>query len=219
MSVVDLRAETRAFGRSRLRELALDAARDVVLDRGWAAVRMGAIAATIGISRQSLHAEFGTKEELGNALVMRETSTFFDGLQILLAEHPGDLAAGVLAAAQYMLAVTRDNPLLQTILTLAPANGDVSLLPLLTTRSEPLIDGAVHVFGDWVAEQWPALDPADAHLMVETMVRLTLSHILTPTREPSEVAQDLARVACRCVRFPDPSSSPTERLTAADAGA
>jgi AcrR family transcriptional regulator len=71
MSVVDLRAETRAYGRARLRELALDAARDVVLDRGWAAVRMGAIAKEIGISRQTLHGEFGTKDDLGNALVMR----------------------------------------------------------------------------------------------------------------------------------------------------
>ena len=55
MSVVDLRAETRAFGRARLRELALDAAREVVLDRGWSAVRMGSIATAVGISRQSLY--------------------------------------------------------------------------------------------------------------------------------------------------------------------
>lgn len=92
MSVADLRAETRAFGRARLRDVALDAAREVVLERGWSAVRMGAIATTIGISRQSLHAEFGTKDDLGNALVMRETAEFFDGVAVRLAEHPGDLA-------------------------------------------------------------------------------------------------------------------------------
>ena len=85
VTVVDLRAETRAFGRARLRELALDAARDIVLTRGWGAVRMGAIATAIGISRQSLHGEFGTKDELGDALVLRETAAFLDGVASRLA--------------------------------------------------------------------------------------------------------------------------------------
>ncbi|MGO9158784.1 TetR/AcrR family transcriptional regulator [Mycobacterium sp.] len=206
MTVVDLRAETRAFGRARLRELAIAAARDVTLDRGWAAVRMGAVATTIGISRQTLHAEFGTKDELGYALVMRETSTFFDEVAARLARHPGDLAGGVSDAAEFMLCVTRDNPLLQTILTRAPVGtGDVSLLPLLTIRGEPLIERAVEIFGSWVTEQWPSANPAEMRVMVESIVRLTLSHILTPTKAPSDAARDLALVACRCVRFPDPS--------------
>lgn len=201
MSVVDLRAETRAFGRARLRDVALDAARAVVLERGWSAVRMGSIATTIGISRQSLHAEFGTKDDLGNALVMRETAEFFDGVAVRLAEHPGDLAGGVSSAAQYMVSVARDNPLLETILTRTTANGgDVSLLSLLTVRGEPLIGTAIKVFGGWVNEQWPSADPDDVRVMVESVVRLCLSHILTPTKTPEAAAADLALVACRCLR-------------------
>ena len=204
MSVVDLRAETRAYGRARLREVALDAARDVVLDRGWGAVRMGAIATSIGISRQSLHAEFGTKDDLGNELVMRETAEFFEGIVNRLDNHPGDLAGAVSAAAEYMVSVARDNPLLETILTRTPANGaDVSLLSLLTVRGEPLIGTGINALGDWVRGQWPEADPADVSLMVESVVRLCLSHILTPTKTPSEVAADLALVACRCLRLPD----------------
>jgi AcrR family transcriptional regulator len=200
---VDLRAETRAYGRARLRETALDAARDVVLDRGWAAVRMGAIATAIGISRQSLHAEFGTKDDLGNALVMRETAEFFEGMANRLDNHRGDLAAAVAAAAEYMVSVARDNPLLETILTRTPANGgDISLLSLLTVRGEPLIDTGIHVFGKWVRGQWPDADSADVSLMVESVVRLCLSHILTPTKTPPEVAADLAVVACRCLPMP-----------------
>ncbi len=148
MSVADLRAETRAFGRARLRELALDAAREVVLDRGWSAVRMGSIATAVGISRQSLHAEFGTKDDLGEALVLREVSIFFDGMLERLEHHRGDLAGAVRDAAGYMLDAVRDNPLLQTILTRAPAQGDFSLLPLLTTRGEPLIGRAAEIFGE-----------------------------------------------------------------------
>ena len=205
MTVVDLRAETRAYGRTRRRELAIAAAREVVLDRGWGAVRMGAIATTIGISRQSLHAEFGTKDDLGNALVMHETSAFFDGVQDRLSRHPGDLAGGVVEAAEYMLTVTHDNALLQTILTRVPGDGDLSRFPLLTTRGEPLIERAVHILGTWMADQWPSLDPADTRVMVESTVRLVLSHILTPTTSPADAASDVAQVACRCVRFPDPS--------------
>ena len=206
VTVIDLKAETRAFGRARLRELALDAARNVVLERGWGAVRMGAIATAVGISRQSLHAEFGTKDDLGNALVMRETAEFFEGMQALLAEHPGDLAGGVAAAAQYMVSIARGNPLLETILTRTPGNGgDMSLLSLLTVRGEPLIENAIEAFGAWVSGQWPSADPEDVRVMVESVVRLCLSHILTPTKTPEDVAADLAVVGCRCLGLPDPT--------------
>lgn len=197
MSVVDLRAETRAYGRARLRELALDAARGVVLERGWAAVRMGAVAAAIGISRQSLHGEFGTKDDLGNALVLRETAEFFEGVAARLAAHPGDLAGAVSDAAQYMVSVARDNPLLGTILTRTPADGDTSLLSLFTVRGETLLETAYAVVREWAAEQWPTADPADVRLMVESVVRLCQSHILTPTRTPAEVGADLGLAASR----------------------
>ncbi len=203
MTVVDLRAETRAFGRARLRDVALDAARDVVIARGWAAVRMGAIATQVGISRQSLHAEFGTKDELGNALVMREMAEFFGGVAARLAEHPGDLAAAVSDAVRYMVAVARDNPLLETIITRAAAGGDVSLLSLLTVRGEALLGTATALVADWVIGQWPSADPADVRIMVESVVRLCQSHILTPTKSPAEVGADLALVACRCLPLPD----------------
>ncbi len=202
MTAPDLRAETRAYGRARLREVALDATREVVLERGWAAVRMGEIARAVGISRQSLHAEFGTKDDLGSALVAREASTFFDGTEQRLRRHPGDLAGALRDAARYMLEETARNPLLQTILTRTPLDGDTALLPLLTTRSGLLVDQAREIVGRWVAEQWPALEPADAALMIDSVVRLTLSNILMPTATAARTADDLARVACRLVGFP-----------------
>ena len=207
MTAVDLRAETRAYGRSRLRELALDAARQVVLDRGWSAVRMGAIAAAIGVSRASVHAEFGTKDDLGQALVMRETAVFFDEMRDRLNRHPGDLPNAVQAAVAYILEATGGNPLLQTILTRAPVDGDTSLLPLLTTRGEPLMTQAVQMVQDWVSEQWPGLPDGDVRLMAESVARIGFSHIVTPTAATADIARDLALVACRCLRFPDPDSA------------
>lgn len=199
---MDLRAETRAFGRARLREVALDAARDVVLDRGWGAVRMGAIATKVGISRQSLHAEFGTKDELGDALVLRETAEFFDGVAARLSEHPGDLSGAMSNAVEYMVTVARGNPLLETIITRAAAGGDVSLLSLLTVGGEALLGTATALVADWVIGQWPSAEFADVRIMVESVVRLCQSHILTPTKSPADVGADLALVACRCLPLP-----------------
>ena len=165
---------------------------------------MGAIATAIGMSRASVHAEFGTKDDLGQALVLREAATFFDEMRNRLAQHPGDLAGGVRATVRYMLDETGDNPLLQTILTRAPVDGDTSLLPLLTTRGEALITTAVELLRTWVTDQWPALPASDVDLMAETVVRTGLSHILTQTEPRSDVARDLALLACRCLKFPDP---------------
>ena len=59
-----------------------------------------------------------------------------------------------------MVSVARDNPLLEAILTRTPAHGgDVSLLSLLTVRGEPLIGTAIEVFGGWVDDQWPSVNP------------------------------------------------------------
>ena len=207
MTAVDLRAETRAYGRSRLRELALDAAREVVLDRGWSAVRMGAIATAVGVSRASVHAEFGTKDDLGQDLVMRETAVFFDEMRERLNRHPGDLPNAVQAAVAYILEATGGNPLLQTILTRAPVDGDTSLLPLLTTRGEPLMTQAVQMVQEWVSEQWPGLPDGDVRLMAESVARIGFSHIVTPTAATADIARDLALVACRCLGFPDPDSA------------
>lgn len=120
----------------------------MVLDKGWSAVRMGAIASAVGISRQSLHAEFGTKDDLGHALVTCET-TEFAVVAARLAEHPGGLPGAVFAAAHYMLTAARENPLLQTILTRAAgSDGDVSLLSVLTIQGEPIIGSAAGLVGD-----------------------------------------------------------------------
>lgn len=206
-TVSDLRAESRAATRARLRDLALDAARDVALDRGWGAVRMGHVAAAIGTSRQTLHAEFGTKDDLGLALVMREVSVLFEGISERLAGHPGDLGGAVEDAVTFTLHETADNRLLQTALSGSAAGGDESLLPLLTTRSEPLLNGAVELFGDWVASQWPDLDADVSRIMVESVARLLISHAVLPIKTPEAAAQDLAHVACRCLGFTDPHTT------------
>ena len=174
---------------------------------GLDAVSLRSVNAAAGLGPSSVHYHFGTKDDLGQALVMRETAVFFDEMRERLNRHPGDLPNAVQAAVAYILEATGGNPLLQTILTRAPVAGDTSLLPLLTTRGEPLMTQAVQMVEDWVSEQWPGLPDGDVRLMAESVARIGFSHIVTPTAATADIARDLALVACRCLRFPDPDSA------------
>jgi len=209
VSIVDIRAESRASVRARIREAALDTARETTVARGWSAVRMGVVAGEVGVSRQTLHAEFGTKQDLGLALVMREAGVFFDGVAARLDRHPGDLFGAVHEAVAFTVHTAADNPLLQTILTGATtAGGDDSLLPLLTIRSEPLLDRAVALFSDWIDAQWPDSDPEAVRVMVHSVARLLISHVLLRTDSADAAGRDLALVACRCLTPTDRGSTP-----------
>ena len=77
----------------------------------------------------------------GEALILRETARFLTGMTEVLEQHSTDIAAGILAAVEYVLAEAEASPLLRGILTSARA-GDDELLPLLTTRSAPVLGAA-----------------------------------------------------------------------------
>ena len=179
--------QTRAFGRSRLRELALDAAREgVVLDRGWSAVRMGAIATAIPGQPPSVRG-FGTKDDLGRDLVIRETAIFFDEMRDRLNRHPGVCPMRCRPRLP-ILEGDRRQSLRQPSLTRAPVDSGTSLLPLLTTRGEPLMTQAVQMVQDWVSEQWPGLPDGDVRLMAESVARIGFSRIVTPTAATADIA-------------------------------
>jgi AcrR family transcriptional regulator len=193
-TVPDIRADLRASGRRRIREAMLDAAHDLAVAQGWSKVRMGAVAVEVGVSRQTLHAEFGTKEALGQALVLRETDEYLAGVGEALARHPGQLDAAIDAAVTYTLAATARSPLLQAIVTSAAA-GDESLLPLLTSRGSAVLTRASQVLRGWVLADDAARDPAMVDDLVDDLVRLVVSHAVLPQAPPEVVGRRLARLA------------------------
>ena len=150
----------RAEARQRLRDAMLDAARELALGAGgWAGVRMGAVAHAVGVSRQRLHVEFGTKGALGQALVLRETERFLTGVVGTLPACDGRLEAGLDAAVSFTLLASADDPLLQTILKNGGGSEEGGLLPLITTRGQPLLHRATLVLSTWVCSVDPGLDP------------------------------------------------------------
>ncbi|MGW7406275.1 TetR/AcrR family transcriptional regulator [Streptomyces sp. NPDC054833] len=98
------------------RESLLDAAYTALARRPWSAVRMVDVAATAGVSRQTLYNEFGSKEGLARALVRREADGYLAGVERALASYsePRDRLT---ATAEWTASAARENALVRAMLT------------------------------------------------------------------------------------------------------
>ncbi|MFF8807151.1 TetR family transcriptional regulator [Streptomyces omiyaensis] len=179
----------------------LDAAYDLVAAEGWGMLRMTSIARSAGISRQTLYNEFGSKEAIGGALVQRELERFLVGIQRELEAHRGELERAARAGVGYTLQQAVDNPLIKSVLVAARGGADTDLLAYLTTRTDPVFGTAMALLDAYAVEAWPDVDEESRGLAVETIVRLTVSHIVQPVATPEESARRIARVTAR-VAYP-----------------
>lgn len=184
--------------RRRLREAIVDAARELAVAQGWAAVKMADVADAVGISRQTVYNEFGSKAGLAEALTSREVGRFVDAVRTELLTHGGDVRAAGAAAILRTLTEAVDNPLVKTILT--GTDGDEGLLPYLTTRSELVLTTASAVVRDWAAVHVPTADAGTVAVAAESIVRLVLSHVVLPTAPAEQTAADLADTLVRLLR-------------------
>lgn len=179
--------------RRQVRERVLDTAATLAVEHGWDRVRIGEVATASGVSRPTLYREFGTKDGVGEALVAREAERFFRGIGSVL-EDSADVPAGVRASVRFTLDEAADNPLLRAILT-GSRSGDTGLLPFLTTRGDAIIAGGTGLVGDWVRRRLPEVDGRIVEDAVDAVVRLTISHLVSPGLGHADAADRLARIA------------------------
>ncbi|HEU5160249.1 MAG TPA: TetR family transcriptional regulator [Streptosporangiaceae bacterium] len=180
-----------------LREELLDAAAALLTERGYRAVRMQDVADAVGVSRQTVYNEFDGKWGLAQALVLRNNDRYLDGVDEALNGH-ADLFSAVAAAAEFTLTTAADDPFQKAILT---GTGGDDLLPLLTTQAEPVVFAARSRILEHVVRQWPEVDGAELPEIVDTAIRLTISHLVLPTEPPDVVARRIARVVIRYLRL------------------
>ena len=64
MTALSFRAEVQGMLRERL----LDAAYEMLEASGWSSVTMSKLATTVGVSRQTVHTELGTRHKLANLI-------------------------------------------------------------------------------------------------------------------------------------------------------
>jgi len=182
-------------GRAQLRDEVLRAMYEAVVAGNYATTSMAAIAARVGISRQTLYHEFKSREGLVAALVQQENAAILAEVEATLELYPGDLPGGVAAAIETVLRRAADDPLTKALL-----GGDPNLLPVFTTQAEPLLEHSRVALTSYALTHYPDIGREDAAALTDAVVRLAHSHIVLPHDPPDQVAARIARLVARFVQ-------------------
>jgi AcrR family transcriptional regulator len=190
-----------------MRARIVEAAVAMTTESGWAAVTMGTVAERVGVSRQTVHNEVGTKAGLAEAMILHELDRFLGVVTTAFEEHPTDLVDAIRAAAGNVLELAQDNKLLHAVVS-ATHGADTELLPLLTTHAESLLTAAKLVVRDRITPYQIGLDAHHLDAAIDMVVRVVLSHVMQPSAPPARTADDIAWIAARVLRGPDLSANP-----------
>jgi AcrR family transcriptional regulator len=181
-----------------MRERVIDAAQVLTTQQGWAHVTMGRLAEAVGVSRQTVYNEIGTKPRLAEAMILRELDRFLELVTAAFDAHPTDLVAAIRDASRSVLEASKDNPLLHAIVS-ATHGADTELLPLLTTHAGALLSTAKAVVVERVTPYDVDLTPTQLDAAIDMVVRVVLSHVMQPSASPERTADDIAWISARAL--------------------
>jgi len=160
---------------------------------GWSSVTMSALADRVGVSRQTVYNEVGSKPALARAMVLHELVHFLAVVDDAFDAHPTDAVAAIRQAVQGILETAQEDPLVRAILS----GADADLLPLLTSRSGDLLEMAQIATLQRLVPLTPSLEPSRRAAAVDMVVRTVLSHVTQPSGSPVQVARDVSWAAGR----------------------
>lgn len=173
------------------RQRIIDAAVDLTTRSGWSSVTMSRLADVVGVSRQTVYNEIGSKPALAEAMVLDELGRFLMVVEKAFDEHPDDLVAAIREAARGVLELAGDNTLLHAIVS-ATHGSAIELLPPLTTHARSLRAAARTVIVTRLAPFDLPLDDHQVDVLVDVVVRIVLSHVMQPSATPDRTAEDIA---------------------------
>jgi len=180
-------------------ERVVGAAADLTLEVGWAGVTMGKLAERVGVSRQTVYNEVGSKPQLAEEMVLAELAKFLAVVDLAFDEQPDDLIEAIRSASRAVLELAQRNALLQAVVS-ASYGAETELLPLLTTRNDALVMAATQTVQARVAAYRIAIDERHLDAAIDMVVRLVLSHVVHPVGEPADTADDIAWISSRTLR-------------------
>ena len=154
---------------SELRERIVDAVDELVRSRGWDATRMADVATAAGVSRQTVYNEFGNRDELVQAYVLREIEALVASVETHVRMHAADARQALAGAFGLFLELASDEPVVRIIV--ADAAGD-EVIRLLTATGLAVATSRV---GALIVEVWPQVAPADARLLAESLAPIDTS--------------------------------------------
>ncbi|GAA1323247.1 TetR/AcrR family transcriptional regulator [Streptomyces sanglieri] len=177
------------------REVLLDAALSALATLPWTSVRMVDVASAAGVSRQTLHNEFGGKDGLARALVRDAVDGYLAGVERALGTA-GGTADRLAATAAWTVRAVRTNVLVKALLTGCwnerlprpgllvtgcpdPLPGPRSADPGPPTPAELLRRAGERAVAALDGER-PPQDPEVLAVTCEIALRLALSYALVP---------------------------------------
>jgi AcrR family transcriptional regulator len=163
---------------------------------GWSKVTMGRLAAEAGVSRQTVYNAVGSREDLAEAMVLTESAKFIFRIVEGFDSHPDDLLRAIHAAVENTLVFAEGNDLLRAVVS-ATHGADTELLPLLTTHSESLLGTVKVVVQDRVDTYEIDLEPERIAVVIDLVVRSSLSHVMQPSAAPRETAEAITWLVAR----------------------
>ncbi|GLY50238.1 TetR family transcriptional regulator [Lentzea sp. NBRC 102530] len=179
----------------------IEAAIDLTARDGWAAVTMTRLAEQVGVSRQTVYNEIGSKNSLADAMLAHELDRFLTAIGAAFDRHPADLVEAVHDAVRDVLDLARGNLLVRAIAS-ATHGADTELVPLLTTHSDTLLADVKAVLVARVESYDTGLGTEQVEVLIDLMTRTVLSHVVQPTGTPAATADGLAWLASRVLAAP-----------------
>lgn len=174
-----------------LRSRIIDAAARRTVAEGWTRVTMGRLADDVGVSRQTVYNEVGSKGDLAEALVLQELGTFLARVETAFTGQPDDVAAAIRDSVRSVLRYAEQSPLLRAIVS-STHGAETDLLPLLTTRPETLLSTASTVLLELLRPYELPLGAELVERTVDVLVRTVLSQVIYPTQAAAECADHMA---------------------------
>ncbi|PVG82551.1 TetR family transcriptional regulator [Nocardioides gansuensis] len=179
-----------------IRDRLVVAATELTTKEGWAAVTMSRLADMVGVSRQTVYNEIGTKPALAEAMILEELSRFLAKVDQAFLDHPGDLSGAIEAAVVGVLRFAEGNALLHAVVS-ATHGADTELLPLLTTHAGMLMGTAKAVIAERLTAYELPLTQEELAPVIDAIVRIALSHVMQPSGTPEETAAGISWIARR----------------------
>lgn len=179
----------REAARQLLRDSLFDAASRLLADRPWAQITMADVARAAGVSRQTLYAQFGSRDEFAQAFVIREGARFLDEVERAIHAHLDDPRAAMSAGLETFLTAAAGDPLVSLLLS---DDGTGGMLPLITTQGRPVLEWASARLREAMRSGWSAVPDEGAELLADSFVRLALSYVAMPRTSARQTAREAA---------------------------
>ena len=180
-------------------ERVVAAAAELTCEVGWSGVTMAKLADRVGVSRQTVYNEMGSKPALAEAMVLRELATFLAAVERAFDRHPDDLVEAIRAAVTDVLVEAERN---------APAAGGGLVGERRRDRPAPAAHHRVRRRSCTPpTRSWPpgSRRTTSTSTPVTSTPRSTWScepssrHVIHPSGSPGDVAEGIAWLADRAL--------------------